>query len=123
MKALLIINALFEGLFGVVALVSPQVVWPGADATSVSLGRGIAIAALAIATLCVAGLRDLRNERVGFVVLATLTFWHIGQATITAIAAAQHIGPPPPAVIHAGFAIACVVMLLRAKPAAAIQPR
>ena len=117
MKYLFLINALFEGVFGALAIAAPQVVWAGGDGLALANGRAFGFAALTISLLSVLVVRQLANRELVFTALATLVLWHGGVTIAEVLDTVGGYTPPPPAVIHGLFTVAFVVFFLR-KPAA-----
>lgn len=122
MKILLIINGLFECVFGLVAIAIPSRVWEGAEPLAQSIGRAMGFACLTVAVFSFVVLKRLDSRGVVFVATVTLLFWHLGLTALQTLAAVQHLAPPPPAVIHGAFTVAFAIFLLRASPAA-IAPK
>lgn len=113
MKILLYVNALFEGVFGAVAIATPATVWPGADALAQSLGRAFGFAALSVAVLSVLAASHARERSVRAVVFGGLVAWHLGLTVAELLAALQHLAPPPVAAIHGLFTLAFAYCLWR----------
>ena len=114
MKYLLWTTALFEGIFGAIAAVSPATVFAGADGLALSNARTFGCAAIAIAVLSILAARRTSDRSVVLVVLPTLLVWHVALSVVLIGAVLHHYVPPPVPGVHGAFAVTTLVFLIRA---------
>ncbi len=112
MTYLLIANAVFEALFGVLMIAAPGKVLKDCDGLAASIAGSLGAAEIAIAAL--SAVIVVRAEPAAISGLVALTVFHVGLAASLVRGLAGKHNPPPPVIAHLVFAILFAVTLVRA---------
>ena len=112
--AVLIANALFEGLVGALLVISPVSAVPDGNAVGIAFAVNYGFAALTIASIVFWAWREKDNLQTMGVVLGILSTFHSGLTIATAMTISAESGAAP-TIVHGIMAVLCWFLFFNRK--------
>ena len=112
--AVLIANALFEGLVGALLAISPGSAVPDGNSVGIAFATNYGFAALTIASIILWTWSEKDNFKTMGVVLGILSTFHSGLTIATAINMTAETGATAP-IVHGVMAVLCWVLFFSRK--------
>ncbi|MCX2982283.1 hypothetical protein EYC98_15580 [Halieaceae bacterium IMCC14734] len=110
----LIANALFEGLVGLLLVISPESAITDGSVAGITFATNYGFAALTVASVIAWCWKDKDNLRTMGVVLGILSTFHSALTVATAINMST-TGEPLPTIVHGIMALMCWVLFFNRK--------
>ncbi|RJQ52479.1 MAG: hypothetical protein C4521_10210 [Actinobacteria bacterium] len=112
MGLLLFVNGIYETVIGVLMIVFPRIVLPGANASGVAAIRTLGFASLGIAALSISLIGAVRQDTGFEAGLFGITVFHAGLTLGNWMGQVAGVVPVPATVIHGAFAAAFALSFL-----------